>query len=274
MTASKVPSPKLRILLALHSYAYGNVLTELAILLKRSRVYDPIFFIVNFQTIQLMNLKELFAEQIICLGPNGKQITENKITGSERPIFHPTEKSRHYAWDRVKNILPFITKPLAKIIMMIRREVKTILSIGYHIWHLTNLIGLVRKIIRTWKITILAVGAETQFYGTPAVIRAARVENIPVINAVMFFAPEGGEVPESLVSWPMHSLHYWLNKLVGYIFPRWVGIYDQSRFLYLPGPEVLAHELLKLSDPKPQAGESDFSDFVLIQCKKITEYAL
>ena len=253
---------------------YANVLKEMALVLKKSGRYEPIFFLANNGITSSMRLDDLQAEQISCLNPTGQL-----ISSLNEPIvaISGTPPVVDNVPDLCLKLKKLVSYPLKLIIQGINKVLlitTPILIFIDRLRYLINLVAMIRQIIQKWDITTLVIGGETQFYDSPASVKAARLEGIPIINAVMFLAPNGGEIPGTLISWQSFSMKRWFNRLVVAIYPHWGGEYEGKHFLYLPGSEALAQEWLGMASPRPPVGESNYSDAVLVECEKMREYAI
>lgn len=108
---------------------------------------------------------------------------------------------------------------------------------------------------------------------TPLVIKAGHRRNIPSV-IVPYTIANQQEAFRSLQHNPNYHQSHWANRLVGWMFPRWMMKQDNLTLVRLPAPYILGHQLTSTSPPNPWMMNSGFANAIAVENDAMLDYYL
>jgi hypothetical protein len=241
-----------RILLLNHVNTYFTGLFPLALMLKNSDEFEPVvLFSRQYPTV--------FEDIEIC---KQHQLEVCFIGELEHlNLANTSQKSGKFSFTS-RSILNSIRIRLAY----------SSLGLIFELDKIAKQIRFIRQLFNKKNIELLILPADNR-YDFSLYVRAARQVGVASIVVPQFMAGplEWAEFVKNHKIYRVQSL---INRLAAALFPRWSLNYQGNRLLALPGPQILAHELFKVSPPLPWVLHSGSADVIAIESEAIQDYCL
>lgn len=127
-----------------------------------------------------------------------------------------------------------------------------------------------RRLLRQQNIKLVILPSDNR-YNLSVYVKAAHLENVGVVVVPQFMAGPL-EWAEYVLSQPAYWFRYFINRLAGTMYPRWVLEYKNRKLVALPGAQILAREWLGAAPPLPWVLHSGASDVIAVESGSVKEY--
>lgn len=255
-----------RILLLNHVNTYFTGLFPLALMLKNSGDYEPVILFSRQYPTVLADIEICKQHQLeICF-----------IGELKHHNIDCTNQSEFMNHQVIKNnwLEPFFKKISSAYRIIFNssklRAIYTHFDFIFELNKIAKQIHFIRQLINKKNIQLLILPADNR-YDFSLYVRAAQQERVGTIVVPQFMAGPV-EWAEFVKNHKIYRVQSLMNYLAAALFPRWSLNYQGSRLLALPGPQVLAHEILKVSPPLPWVLHSGYADVIAIESKAIQDY--
>ncbi|EFL50800.1 hypothetical protein DesfrDRAFT_2376 [Solidesulfovibrio fructosivorans JJ]] len=118
---------------------------------------------------------------------------------------------------------------------------------------------------------VVLLGGDIVGHDTSAVIDECKKAGVPVMVLTHCLC-KGQEPARVLRHIPAHSLDYFANRCLVWLFPEWKYTIDGVPLTRLPASEALLMKWLRLAPPKPWVLNSGFADAVLMEGEAMRDY--
>ncbi|AFL85748.1 hypothetical protein Belba_3238 [Belliella baltica DSM 15883] len=146
-------------------------------------------------------------------------------------------------------------------------------KVGKLVRNYSKLILDFRQYFRANGILLLVVSNNKHSFNNPYIIKAAHLEGVNVVSL-----PFGMHSPHSLATKAAKEdilyLHRPVNKLAGFVFPKWKYQKEQLNVLALPGEFLFAMELLDAGPEIPWAGNGGRAGYILTESEYMRDFYL
>jgi len=249
-----------RVLIANHLNTYFTGLLPLALMLKQSSQFEPV---VLFSRVYPTALADI----ITCK----QQSLEVHLGKDVNKVLLPEIVKNKIMIDGKHNKYEILLKsPL----ILINRVFTRIFTNGFllEIMKIYKKIRNIRQLIRTERISLIVLPANNR-YDFSVFVHAAHQEKIGVVLVPQFMAGplEWAEHVKDKRSYQSKNI---VNRLAGYLFPKWSLQYKGRKLLALPGAQIFAHELFGIAPPSPWVLHSGMADAVAVESDAIRSYCL
>ncbi|NQT26938.1 hypothetical protein HQ585_16400 [candidate division KSB1 bacterium] len=249
-------------------------LGRVAAVLKQSAKYEPIvLFAENYPNIN-NDIASCHAKNIVSLYPNGNQICPSKLDVQLGFIAGPNR-----GWkQRVEQLFVYLPEKPGRLLQSLWDFIFEIYCLLNYFRYYKRTMREVNRIIEKHypDIFIIAqdnVGYFGKVYGSPVLIKTAHKKGIPVV-VVPFALAIPTATAEEYLNDPSYSLTKWINRLVGFKYPRWVYEYKGCKLLPLHAYKILVMEWLGVAPPNPWMVNSGFADAIVVESKFAYQYYL
>lgn len=239
-----------RTMLVIHTNTYFTGLLPVAVSLKKSGRYEPIF---------------LFCRAYPTL-PNDLDRCRK-----ERLSFYKNYSKAHNTTKKLLRKMPiFISFSLKYIRLIISRIVYENFLIQVLI--LYNQIKFIRQFINEQGISLVILPADNR-YDQAAIVRAAHDEVVPVVVVPQFMA-SALEWVEFVWEKRGYNARSWANRFACFLFPRWCYVHKGRRLIALPANQVFAREWLGIAPPLPWILHSGHADAMAVENEAVRDYCI
>src|SRR5665213_3265459 len=125
--------------------------------------------------------------------------------------------------------------------------------------------GAAQSMIRRASCSVIVLFEENAEGLSLLVARAAKKANVPYI-IIPQTIPNLREPAMFYQNAPEHDGERWLARLVGFILPRWIYVFEGKRILRLPLKKVAAQHVLGLAPQRPWILNSGDSELICVEC--------
>ena len=237
-------------MLIIHTSTYFTGLLPVAISLKKSRRYSPIF---------------LFRRAYPTLPNDLDRCRKEGLS------FHTNYSEAHNTAKKLLRKMPvFILSRLKYVRLIISR----IISENFLIQTLLlyNQIKFFRQFISEHGISLVILPADNR-YDQAAIVKAAHNEGVPVVVIPQFMA-SALEWAEFVWGKREYNARSWANRFACSLFPRWGYVHKGRRLMALPASQVFAREWLGIAPPLPWILHSGYSDALAVESEAVREYCI
>lgn len=248
------------VLIIIHNNTYFNGLLPVALCLKETKEYEPIFL---FRALYPTLANELAKCQVegfrFVLSGNAALVNRTPVSDTVT-----ISSITHRRWTA---FIPLPVKRALKqsLIYAIRNPL-------YETWLLWRKIKSIRQLIRTHSISIMVLPADNR-YDQAAYVQAAHLEHKPVIVVPQFMAG-----PLEWAEYVWDKAEYWLdnglNRIAGRVYPRWIREHKGRKLIGLPASQIFAREWLGIAPPLPWVLHSGFTDALALEGEAVRDYCI
>lgn len=237
-------------LLIIHTNTYFTGLLPVAISLKKSCRYSPIFLFCRAYPTLPNDLDRCRQERLSFHANYSEALNTAKKLLRKMPVF-------------ILSSLKYIRLIISPIVYK-NFFIQTLL--------LYKQIKFFRQFINEQGISLVILPADNR-YDQAAIVKAAHDEEVPVVVIPQFMA-SALEWAEFVWEKREYSARSWANRFACALFPRWGYFHKGRRLIALPASQVLAREWLGIGPPLPWVLHSGYADALAVESEAVRDYCI
>jgi len=237
-------------MLIIHTNTYFTGLLPVAINLKKSGRYEPVFIFCRYYPTLPNDLDRCRKEGLLFYANYSAAYNTAKKLLRQIPVF-------------ILSSLKYIRSIISRILFK---------NFLIQILLLYKQIKYFRKFINEQGISLVILPADNR-YDQAAIVKAAHDEKVPVVIIPQFMA-SALEWAEFVWEKREYSARSWTNRLAYFLFPRWGYVHKGRRLVALPASQVFAREWLGIAPPLPWILHSGYADALAVESEAVRDYCI